>query len=259
MKSADNKNYIYQKSQLIETICQLRFPPILSIDAKAPADFQEEIREIFPRYECRQEKLPGGDGQTVKNHHFISADGSCKLSLTKNFIALSTVRYGGWARFAHMLDEALCQFIRIYKPAYFERIGLRYLNGFSRAALGLSDRRWNDLLQSQYLGVLDDDAVEEADVVKCAVDMERKLDSRCVVKVHAGPGSIRRTIRTEQGMKTVQEPETRFILDLDIYAAGNIPLNTAAETLELLHSHADQIFSDAITDLLHEAMDPVEL
>ena len=258
MKSADNKSFVYQKNQLVETICQLRFPPILSIETREPADFQEEIRAYFPRYECRTEKQPGGE-QTSKNHNFISADGSCKLSLTKNFIALSTVRYGGWERFAHMLDEPLSQFIRIYKPAYFERIGLRYLNAFSREALGLTGHRWNDLLQPCYLGVLDDDTVEENEVVKCAVDVERKLDSRCGMKFHAGPGSIRRTIRTEQGLKTVQEPETRFILDLDFFAAGNLQLNAAAETLEQLHNHADRVFSEAITDLLHDAMEPVEL
>ena len=262
MKSADNKPFVYEKNQIIETICQLRFPPILSIEAKEPADFQDTVRETFPRYECRVEKLPAGNGgevQSMKNHSFISADGSCKLSLTKNFIAFSTVHYAGWETFANLLDEPLCQFIRIYKPAYFERIGLRFLNGISRENLGLSGHRWSDLLQPQYLSVLDDDDVEEDSVSKCSVDLERKLDSRCSLKLHAGPGSIRRTVRTGNGLQTVQEPEVRFIFDLDVFSGGNIPLAAAAETMELLHSHADRIFSDAITDALHEAMEPVEL
>lgn len=262
MKSADNKPFIYEKHQIIETICQLRFPPILSIEAKEPADFQDTVREFFPRYECRNEKLPvGSDGepQTVKNHSFISADGTYKLSLTKNFIALSTMRYAGWESFAKALDEPLCQFIRVYKPAYFERIGLRFLNGISREALGLSGRRWNDLFQPQYLGVLDDDSINEADVNKCAVEVERRLDERCSVKIHAGPGNVRRTVRTGSGLQTVQEPETRFILDVDVFAGGNVPLQNAAETLERIHNHADRLFSEAITDALHEAMEPVEL
>ena len=32
MISSDNRRYAYGKSQLIEVICQLRFPTILSID-----------------------------------------------------------------------------------------------------------------------------------------------------------------------------------------------------------------------------------
>ena len=261
MKTSDNRPYIYEKNQLIETICQLRFPTILSIEAKEPADFQERIRGGFPRYGCQMDSAPGPDGkpQQIKNYTFVTEDGGCKLSLTKDFIALSTMRYPGWDGFARTLDEPLAKFIEVYKPAFFQRIGLRYVNAISRRALGLEGRRWNDLLQPQYLGVLDDDAVEEADVTKCAVEIERRLDARCSLKLHAGPGNVRRTRRTEAGIQTVQEQETRFILDQDLYAAGDIPLNAAAEVLEQLHGHADRVFSDAITDVLHDAMGPVEL
>ena len=34
MISSDNRRYAYGKSQLIEVICQLRFPTILSIDTR---------------------------------------------------------------------------------------------------------------------------------------------------------------------------------------------------------------------------------
>ena len=49
MISPDNRRYAYGKAQLIEVICQLRFPTILSIDTREPADFQETVREAFPR------------------------------------------------------------------------------------------------------------------------------------------------------------------------------------------------------------------
>ena len=257
MRSSDNKPFVYEKNQLIETICQLRFPTILSIETKEPADFQDTIRAEFPRYSCQMDQVNGSDGkpQQVRNHSFITEDGTFKISLTQDFIALSTMRYPGWEGFAGKLDEPLGQFIRVYKPAYFSRIGLRYLNAFSREQLGLTERRWNDLLQPQVLGILDDDEIDETAVVKCALDVERRLNERFGVKMHAGPGNIRRTTRTG----TVQEKETRFILDLDVYAGGNTALGAAAETLEQLHAHADRLFSDAITDALHDAMEPVFL
>lgn len=102
MISSDNRRYAYGKSQLIEVICQLRFPTILSIDTREPADFQETVRAAFPRYQCQVEKLPGVNGapaRTVNNHTFISEDGGYKLSLTKDFIALSTMRYTHWEDF----------------------------------------------------------------------------------------------------------------------------------------------------------------
>ena len=107
MISSDNRRYAYGKSQLIEVICQLRFPTILSIDTREPADFQETVRAAFPRYQCQVENLPGVNGapaRTVNNHTFISEDGSYKLSLTKDFIALSTMRYTHWEDFAARLE-----------------------------------------------------------------------------------------------------------------------------------------------------------
>ena len=48
----------FNAPQLREVICQIRFPAILSIDTKEPADFQEAIRSVFPRYALRQDRLP---------------------------------------------------------------------------------------------------------------------------------------------------------------------------------------------------------
>ena len=157
MKTADNRPFVYEKHQLIETICQLRFPTILSIETKEPADFQDTIRAAFPGYSVQMDPVPGPDGKPaqVKNHSFISEDGTFKLSLTKDFIALSTMRYPGWEEFARTLDEPLGQFIRVYHPAFFQRVGLRFVNGISREKLDLTGRRWNDLLQPQVLGILD--------------------------------------------------------------------------------------------------------
>ena len=257
MKTSENRPFVYEKHQLIETICQLRFPTILSIETKEPADFQDTVRAAFPNYSVQMDPVKGPDGKPaqVKNYSFISDDGTFKLSLTKDFIALSTMRYPGWESFARTLDEPLGQFIRVYQPAFFQRVGLRFVNAFSREKLELTGRRWNDLLQPQYLSVLDDDAVDEADVAKCAVDIERRLDERCALKLHAGPGKVTRSIRGQ----TIQEPETRFVLDLDVYTTGRTQLGEAAETLEQLHDWADRQFSEAITDVLHEALEPVEI
>ena len=261
MKSSEGKAFAYEKAQLIEVTCQLRFPAILSIDTNPPAEFQETVRQAFPRYLCQEEKprLPDGQVQTVRNHTFLTEDGVFKLNLTRDFIALSTMRYTCWEDFAHTLDEPLGQFISLYRPAYFERVGLRYVNGISREKLGLTGRRWNDLFQPQYLGVLDDDGVEESAVSKCAVDVQMKLDEQAGVKIHAGPGTIKRAIMTAEGLRTAQEQETRFIFDQDLFAVGHTRIQGVTETLDMLHGHADRLFSEAITDTLHEAMEAVEL
>ena len=243
MISSDNRRYAYGKSQLIEVICQLRFPTILSIDTREPADFQET-------------GVNGAPARTVNNHTFISEDGGYKLSLTKDFIALSTMRYTHWEDFAARLDEPLGQFIKIYRPNCFDRVGLRFVNAISREQLGLTGRRWNDLLQPPYLGILDEDGVDEASVAKCSVDVERKLDALAALKLHAGPGFVQRNIRSGNQVQQVQEKEVRFIFDQDVYSTGKVKVAAVAETLNALHAHSDSVFSDAITTVLHDAMEP---
>ena len=100
---SNEERMIYAKRQLVEVICQLRFPEILSIDASEPAAFQDRIRREYPQYEKKIEQLPPQmvNGKpvpqgTVNNYQFVSAEGQWKISLTKGFIALSTYGYTRW-------------------------------------------------------------------------------------------------------------------------------------------------------------------
>ena len=249
----------YRKNQLGEVICQLRFPEILAIAAKPPVDFQEAIRADYPRYTSHMEspapRLTGVPGNMTLqnqpaaiNHQFVSADGVWRVNLTSKFICLACARYTGWEEFAAKLDMPLAAFIQIYKPAYFERIGLRYVNFFSRKALGLEGRPYRELFAEKYLGVMADEQVVEPTVGRSGVDAEFAIRGGCRVKLHAGPGQVHR------GGKT--DGEVKFIFDQDLYMPGSIAPNLSAPALQTLHAQAWSIFRDAITDELHEAMEP---
>ena len=126
--SADR--YRYMAPAVIETICQLRFPAILSIGAQEPAAFQERIRGDYPRYQLNQDRpaprvvganTPNPTLETQKpinNYTFLSEDNRWKVNLTSGFIALSTVGYTRWEDFAGRLDKVLAEFIEIYHPAW---------------------------------------------------------------------------------------------------------------------------------------------
>ena len=258
MLFADNTRYSYVNSPLIEVICQLRFPTILSIGSTEPAQFQEAVRSDFPRYAARQDQqsVRVVDGKVeqpapITNYNFISTDGLWKINLTQNFVALSTLRYTRWEEFAQNLDKALAAFIQIYQPAFFERIGLRYVNIFSRTALDLAGEPWRDLIASPYLGVLAEEDVEESRARKCSVDVELSLDGSCSAKLHAGPGLVKKS-----GPGASQDPEVKFILDMDLFMAGQLDPRLAAAGLETLHGHSTALFQGAITDRLHTALEP---
>ena len=250
---------IYRKNTLGEVICQLRFPEILTIETTVPAQFQEAIRDEFPRYSVRKEapapKLSGVPGNLslqnqpqTNNYQFVSADGVWRVNLTSKFISLSCSRYTCWEDFAAKLDKPLAAFIQIYRPSFFDRVGLRYLNFISRKDLGLVGTPWHDLIQPQYLGLLAEEDVQEAAVNRCSVDAELAIRGGCRAKIHAGPGLVKRNGQ--------QDPEVKFIFDQDLFMAGNIAVNLSAGAMQTLHAQADSIFRGAITDTLHEAMDP---
>ena len=251
----------YARSPLVEVICQLRFPTILSIGANEPAAFQEAVRKDFPRYAARQEQVPPkvvkkGNAtalepqKPITNYHFVSEDGRWKLNLTQNFIALSTLSYQRWEDFAARLDQPLAQFIQIYQPAFFERLGLRYVNAISRQRLGLEDQLWDDLIRDHYVGILGQPDVEETEITKCSLDVETPLVGGYRMKVHAGPGLI-------GGGKT--DKEVKFILDSDFSAAGQLTADSVPAKLEDMHRFALCLFRGAITDELHQAMGPTPL
>lgn len=241
----------YENNQLLEVICQLRFPAILSINETLPAAFQEDIRSEFPQFSVNPEQVPAQQGQpprTVNNYQFISADGKWKINLTQNFIALSSNSYTDWHTFAGKLDKPLGKFIQRYRPAYFERVGLRYMNAISRQSLGIEDVPWNDLIQPAWLGVLDEEDVPEQAVTQSVTEAELGLSSGARLKAHTGPGHLKRNGK--------DEPEVRFIMDFDLSMRGQISVQNAAHTLEILHDGANRTFQGAITIKLHEAMEP---
>ena len=250
---------IYRNNQLAEVICQLRFPEILTIETTIPAQFQEAIREEFPRYSVRKEapapKLTGTPGnfrmenQAQKNNYqFVSADGVWRINLTSTFISLACSRYTCWEDFAAKLDKPLAAFIQTYRPAFFERLGLRYLNFISRKALELDGTPFRELLQPQYLGLLADEQVQENATTRNSMDAELAIRGGCRAKIHAGPGMV-----TKNGQS---DNEIKFVFDLDLYMPGNVAVNLSAGALQTLHSQAFPIFRGAITDTLHDALEP---
>lgn len=236
---------IYGRNFLAEVICQLRFPEILSIETQLPVAFQEEIRGEFPRYLCRKETSAG---KQSNNYNFGTPDGRYRVNLTSKFISLSSSRYSCWEDFAAMLDKPLAAFIRIYKPAFFERVGLRYVNILSRKQLELEDTPYRELIQPCYLGILGEEDVLESSAHHSVVDADTALRGGCRVKLHAGPGRLNRP--------GAPDPEQKFILDFDLYMPGNVQVNYSAGALQTLHEQSYGLFRGAITDLLHETMEP---
>ena len=251
---------IYRKNPLIEVILQIKFPTILSINAKEPVDFQDAIRQQYPIYQLAVENEQeinfaiGGDGmlpsivqrQQHKNHHFISEDGQYQINLTSGFISLSTLNYSRWEDMLAHLETPLKKFIEIYNPPFFERIGLRYIDAFSREKLGIQKKAWSELIQPAWLGAIS--SIKESRVIGSGLDVEYYLDNGVSrVKVHAGLGNVNNS------------PEIVFIVDSDFIHIKNERVEKFDSIVDYLHSNSGKFIRSVITDVLHEAMIPEDL
>ena len=249
---------IYKKNPLIEVIVQYKFPKILALNAGDPVDFQEAIKSNYPIYQLtldNQQEISISIGQdnvpipsfmqnqSVKNHNFISEDGQYKINLTSGFISISTLGYTRWEELLSRFERPLKAFEEIYTPSFYERIGLRYIDAFSRKKLCLEDKPWKDLICPPWVGAFS--SIEESNVIFQGFDVEYLLDNNTSrAKIHAGLGNIN------------NDSEMVFIIDNDFMHIQNIIPENADSVLNYLHDNAKIFIRNAITDTLHNAMEP---
>ena len=255
---------LYNKNPLDQVICQLRFPPILKIDAEIPARFQDKIRTEFPNFsettELRVEPAPLIKKQIppdllnqllksthTKNYEFSSDDGDWKINLTRTFIALTAKKYDRWENFKKKLEIPFNALIDIYSPNILSRVGLRYIDIFQRSNLGLGDIEWTELLQPYILGILGAPELTHA---------IRNLESTYEIKLSDGESFVK--INTKL-VENVENSEICFMLDSDFYYDGKISIDDAKKKLDYFNQRASRLIQWSITDRLHQAMEPQKL
>jgi uncharacterized protein (TIGR04255 family) len=259
-----SQRVIYRRNPLTEVICQLRFPPILKIETVIPYEFQDLIRDDYPHYNEKKEfqmKLPEGvsgqipdelldtitPGSSRKNYEFISEDENWKINLTRNFLALSTRRYTRWETFKQKFIRSFEALLEIYKPKNFTRIGLRYRDLIRRGALGLEDVAWSELLQPYILGILMDNSLRE-NVVNVLHNTEISLeDGESIVRIVSGL------------IEDADSGESGYLIDSDFFTTTKTDIDKAIDRLDYFNQRGSRLIQWAITEKLHQAMEPEPL
>lgn len=249
---------VYNKAPLVQVICQLRFPPLLSIESNPPASFQELIRSHFPLLEKASNPfpvdLPPEMVQMMRaqtgaiTYQFLTEDRSSAVTLTPESLALSTNRYTRWEHFLDHLRVPLAALTETYRPSFFSRIGLRYQDAINRAALGLLGTPWSKLLRRDILGELALPQFEANPVLVA----HRTFGAR----FPDGSGSI--MMRHGLGnLEGVQEP--CYMIDLDFFSEQKTEVADAEGKLTQFNAMAGCAFRWCITDILRDALEPTQL
>ena len=251
---------IYSKNPLDEVICQLRFPTILGIEKDIPYEFQESIRKDFPQYVEEEEfqiPLPGSSLENVpvelfelaknsinrKNFSFLSENSKWKINLTRDFISISTVDYTRWEVFRDYFTPALDNFIRIYKPAYYSRIGLRYRDVICKSSLNLSNEKWSELLHPSIIGLLGDDDLE---------NHVQEISSNTLLDL----GDDSSKVKIQNGFILLKNEEKGFLIDSDFFSLNRTEIHDAMTKLDFFHECASRLIRWSITEKLHNTMEP---
>src|ERR1035437_4003243 len=144
----ESERIVFGINPLVQVVCQLRFPSILEIPSREPVDFQNQIRDTYPLYEkeaglpeevrARLSQLPIQavlpEGIT---HKFLTEDKSRQITLTRDFVAVTTTKYRNWPDFRSEVILAKTSFEKAYSPSFYSRVGLRYRDVIKRNDLKL--------------------------------------------------------------------------------------------------------------------------
>lgn len=255
------KRVIYDKNPLEKVICQLRFPPILKIDAEIPSQFQEKIRIDFPNFsektELKIEVPPGLESKMPqdiirrmlqahgnKNYEFSSEDSVWKINLTRNSLSLATTKYEKWEQFKSRFVNPLGALIDIYSPTYFHRIGLRYIDVIKRSVLKLGDANWRELLNPYILGLV---------AIPIVGDSVINFDNKYEIILSDKESLVR--LRT-RFVKHADSGELYYMIDSDFSNSNKVYIGSEMIKLDYFNQRASMLIQWCITERLHQAMEP---
>lgn len=257
MPFPDSPRVVYAKNTLDTVICQLRFPPILRIEAESPAVFQDIIRQEYPLFEERALSLPNLPQEIVGlipagldvalrtakgGYEFGSADGRWVVSLTRDSLSLTSRHYERWEDFKEHFDTPLQALKEHYVPAFFSRVGLRYRNVIRKGELGLADVDWSELLAPHITGELASRSI--ADAIEHAARQ---------VTIRLKDGG---RVNLQHGLVRGVETDEAYVLDSDFFTEERTEVGDVLKSLDYYNRQAGRLFRWCISQRLHSAMDP---
>lgn len=249
----NNDRIIYKRNQLVEVICQVNYPSILSIETTEPSEFQTLIRTSYPKYQFGNEyedeiaiNLKNNNIESKvqrhtisKLHCFISQDDSCRVVVAKNRISYSMKKYDNWEKFYDNFWKVFKEFNEIYQPNYFNRIGIRYINLINKKRLQL-DAKWEELLKPQILG-FNNSNEEDYEIVNTTVKSEILYNG----------------MNARITSSYVLENETNekcYLIDCDYYKVSDCTIDRIDDNLKKLHDNFQGFFDDLITEKMRNSL-----
>jgi uncharacterized protein (TIGR04255 family) len=263
MRFPDYERVIYERNPLNEVICQLRFPSILKVTSQQPVEFQEKLRDVYSNLVInRPVEVPipsiSPELKTVldslnqmlaseTSYMFTSEDSQWQVSLSKDFISLSTKSYRKYEEFHERFKYVLEIFEELYKPSSYIRIGLRYQDLILPSSLDV-EPDWKLLIKEHLIPELYSE--ELASSVK---SMQKVI----MLEFEGGKANLR------HGILEVNDPdreivnEQAYFIDTDFFTEERVVgAENVYKYLAKFNNLAGKLFRWSITDELHRILKP---
>lgn len=243
------------RDELAQVVCQVRFSPVLRIrQEEAIVDFQEAIRERYPRY-TRQEGMnlligPGGVQEQQAGpalHRFQDTDGAFSVVLAPDFVALETASYADIEDFSERLTWVTGLVDEHFKPAEITRVGLRFIN-----ELRVPGAELRGVVNSALLGPAGTD--ELAGAVRAfqqLLELEGPDDGRMLLRHGTFPDGGT-TVEPRPGAEPKPDPTQArpfYLLDLDAFREEQVSFHVEGIDARL------RVFNDQIRSVFAWAID----
>ncbi len=257
---------IYDSNPLDQVICQIRYPTILAISTTSPAQFQDAIRSAYPLYEEQKNPIvPPGIGlpkeiaeliaaapvplmPQLPVHHFLTESESRQISLSQEFIAVTEHQYRRWEDFQKEVKFAEQVLHSTYTPAFYNSVGLRYIDVLIRGDLGLSDTPWSELFNPAFIGMLGD--------CNLADDME-ELQVESLLGI---PDVEQGKVHLKHGLAKIESIEEQvYVIDADFHTNRRSESDDIFEALDKFSKCAGAIFRWAASEKLRSALGPTKI
>lgn len=270
MALPETNREIYRRNPLAEVTVQMRFPPILRIEAESPAQFQEAIRDHYPLYRrgMAAGQLPPNIPAPVRGliqsmgaaagpvqHLFETQDRKSSVTLSRETVILKATDYIRWEEFRTQLDHVRAKFQQLYQPASYSRLDLRYVNIIQRSILDLNGVPWSELLNPSIGGELSvpefGESIDSASrQLHCKLEGDNHfltLKTGIALAKSANRGGIK---------------EKCFLIDSDFHTHTDKPpteTNNVTPILDTFNRASGNLFRWAIKSRLRDALEPQTL
>jgi uncharacterized protein (TIGR04255 family) len=233
---------------LREVICQVSFAPLLEIVQKLPTGFQSKIRDRFPKFAMSQAVGIDINQPLPSEYVFKSANDGSSVSLTFNFLALSTKEYSHWDAFKKEMQGLLQAFSEAHGDILVTRIGLRYINQLTKENLGLEQ-------PEDLVSILNDN-------LNCLITNKSWTTPKSAFfQISLEDGENDLTIRLNIDRKP-ENKDLRIILDFDYFKTYSTPIiitiDDIVAKLHEFHTHCYDAFRWSINEEKIQILKPAE-